>query len=91
MPETPVSDELRDRIIQYLRSLLGPRENMILSIGAGRKPGQIVYETVGGEISRQVSEDNLYIYFHWVPRQKGESLAAPKDRFLNELSEKQLT
>lgn len=89
-PETPISDELRDRILQYLRSILSPKEDKILSIEADEKPGQIVYETEGGKVYRRISEDGLYIYFNWIPRRRGESSAMPKNAFLDELSEKQL-
>ena len=87
--EVPVSNDLRESILIVLNnerknSGKGKRKGL-LDIKSGIDQGEIVYVMVEQNISCQITEDKLYLYFSWP---SGRKHRARKDEFLSELAQK---
>lgn len=68
-PRTPVSDELLEAIFNRLKKK-NPTPQM-QGVRKGEKSAELVFSTSEGEVSCQVKEDDIFIFFEMPSPEKG--------------------
>lgn len=59
--ERPVSDELRERIVRFLRGRVDGKK--MIGVEIGTAPGEVVHVTAEGRVPVRLTEDDLFVIF----------------------------
>ena len=83
--ETPVSDDLRDRLVRIWNALADGKK--IAAFRLGERPGQVIVHTAEGLVPMTITENGATVYFRMPSGTTDRK--APKDMLLADLAEKE--